>query len=307
LINNRICIFTNDVEATSIARHLQSEETGKRVVEEAMPLLLELYWRYKVKTTFFFTGHIAERFPEAVKMILPYGHEVGCHGYSHQDQDAFDSLSLTDQIKHLRKAKSILEAISGQEVISFRAPSLRIGSNTYIALEETGFKIDSSIAPQRADFIFSMGAIRKFKWLLAPRGSYHIAQGNCYKRGKSSIYEVPLSALLLPYTGTLMRISSSLNFFLRSILYLENLLERDRPIVFLFHPNECLSETEDAELIRRCSGLFGHFFKDQLRHKLKMRNLGKNALYLLENQLVFFHRNHYVFKTMKDYVASRIN
>ena len=43
------------------------------------------------------------------------------------------------------KSKKILEDISGDEVITFRAPAARVQKNTAVALEKTGYKIDSSI------------------------------------------------------------------------------------------------------------------------------------------------------------------
>lgn len=88
-------------------------------------------------------------------MILPYGHEVGSHGLSHNKEDGFDVLSLDEQIKHLKESKKILEDISGEEVISFWPPALR--TNKYIAkaLIESGYRIDISVASQRFDMFFS--------------------------------------------------------------------------------------------------------------------------------------------------------
>ena len=80
----KTCIFTNDVETTSILFNKLRDETGLKVLEEGMPLLLDLYSKYNIKTTFFFTGYIANKFPELVKMVVPYGHEVASHGYSHR-------------------------------------------------------------------------------------------------------------------------------------------------------------------------------------------------------------------------------
>jgi hypothetical protein len=78
-MKNKHCLLTNDVETTSILNHCLSDKTGEKVLKEGMPVLLGLYEKYNVKATFFFTGYIAQKFPEIVKMILPGGHEVGCH------------------------------------------------------------------------------------------------------------------------------------------------------------------------------------------------------------------------------------
>ena len=176
--NKKVFFFTNDVETTSIVNHKLSDKTGEKVFKEGMPALLELYNKYNIRSTFFFTGYIAEKFPEIVKMIIPYDHEVGCHGYSHDVTLAFDMLSLNDQIEHLKKAKSILQDISGKQVVSFRAPALRVNKNTPKALEITGFKIDSSVAPQRGDFLLSYGSKNKIHWLLSPRKPYYTSKTN---------------------------------------------------------------------------------------------------------------------------------
>ncbi len=156
------CLLINDVETTSIWNHCLSDKTGERVLKEGMPALLELYARYDVKSTFFFTGYIAKKFPEIVRMLLPYHHEVACHGMIHEVDKAFDILSFEEQITLLKRSKGILEDISGQEVISFRAPALRVNHDTPKALQAAGFKIDSSIAPQRADMFFRLVSNKKW-------------------------------------------------------------------------------------------------------------------------------------------------
>ena len=152
-----ICCFTNDVESTSILNNSLSDQTAVQVYKQGMPILLDLYAKYNIKTTFFFTGYIAKLIPEVVKMIQPYGHEIASHGLNHEPKYAFDNLSLNKQIDHLKTSRKILEDISGEEIISFRAPAARVSINTPLALIESGFKIDSSIASQRFDFFLSFG------------------------------------------------------------------------------------------------------------------------------------------------------
>ena len=102
----KYCLLTNDVETTSILNNRLSDNTGEIVLKEGMPLLLDLYAKYGIKTTFFFTGYIAEKFHEIVKMILPFGHEVASHGYSHEVNQTFDILSFHQQKEHLLKSKN---------------------------------------------------------------------------------------------------------------------------------------------------------------------------------------------------------
>jgi len=49
----KYALLTNDVETTSIWFNSLRDETGKKVLEEGMPILLDLYAKYNVRSTFF--------------------------------------------------------------------------------------------------------------------------------------------------------------------------------------------------------------------------------------------------------------
>jgi peptidoglycan-N-acetylglucosamine deacetylase len=297
----KACLITNDVETTSILNHRLDDNTAEYVLKQGMPRLLELYAKYNVKATFFYTAHIAKLVPEVVKMILPHGHEVGSHGYTHETNQAFDVLSFNEQKDHLKRSKEILEDISGQEVVSFRAPAARVNNNIVQALIESGFKIDSSISSQRLDMFMSFGALKKLNWLTAPRLPYFTDAHNIFKAGESELFEIPISAFGLPYIGTFMRIAPSLNRFTRRILHLETLINQ-RPFVFLTHPNEFIDEQRDqVKIQRRANNYVSYLLADIIRHRLKMRNLGASALPLLEKELAYFEKKKYYFTTCRNF------
>ena len=303
----RYCLITNDVETTSVLNHRLSDKTGALVLKEGLPLLLDLYAKYNVRSTFFFTGVFAEKFPAAVKKVASYGHEIGSHGYSHDHSQAFDILSLEEQISQLQKSKNVLEDLSGEEVISFRAPAARVNKNTAIALEETGFKIDSSVASQRFDMFLSFGSYNKLNWIFSPRTPYMAARDNLWKKGDSHIFEIPISALLLPYIGTTMRMMPGINIALRKLLHFETGMNK-KPIVFLTHPNEFINEEKETDKIkRRSKNYISYVLGDLLRHKLKVKNLGSKALPLMERELSFFSQNGYSFQTCKSYYQIMLN
>lgn len=298
---SRLALITNDVETTSILNHCLDDNTGVLVMKQGMPRLLELYERNNIKATFFFTGYIAKLFPAVVKMVLPFGHEVGSHGLTHEPSMAFDILPLTTQIEHLKESKAILEDISGEEVISFRAPAARVNNNISLALLEAGYKIDSSVSSQRFDMFFSFGSMKKLNWITAPRKPYFTKEDNIFKKGNSEILEIPISAFFFPYIGTLMRISPPALRFTRYLLYLESKLN-NRPFNFLTHPNEFIDEVRENEKItRRGKNLLSYWIGDVMRHKLKVRNLGEKALPIYEKELGFFSKREFTFITCKEY------
>lgn len=298
---SRVCILTNDVETTSIWHNSLRDKTGVRVYKEGMPVLLDIYRKYNIKSTFFFTGYIAKLIPNIVRMILDDGHEVASHGMSHLRERGFDVMSLKDQIHDLRESKKILQDISGEKVISFRAPALRVNSNTAIALQETGYLIDSSVASQRFDMFMSFGGIKKLNWLTAPRLPYRTAENSLFNKGNGNIIEIPLSAALFPYVGTTMRIFPFLTKLQRNLLALETKIS-GKPIVFDVHPNEFIDESaEKREFDRRASNIFIGILQDSIRSKLKQKNLGIEGLKIYENQIKYFIDNKFQFNTIKEY------
>jgi peptidoglycan/xylan/chitin deacetylase (PgdA/CDA1 family) len=297
-------LVTNDVETTSILNHTLRDKTAEYLLTQGMPVLLDLYEAYNVKTTFFFTGYIAQLKPALVKMAHAAGHEIASHGLRHAPDYAFDVLPLKIQIDHLHQSKRILEDICGSEVISFRAPAARANYDLPIALEEAGYKIDSSVSSQRLDMMFSFGSLKKLNWIMAPRLPYFVERSNVFKRGDSSILEVPISAFAFPYIGTFMRVCPALNRLTRMVLYMETKCN-DRPITFLTHPNEYVDEDQECKTIkRRGKNVLSYLLGDIIRHKLKLRNLGAKALPLLARELAFFSKRHFSFVSCRDYYYS---
>ena len=61
-----------------ISRGMFAGEVGTR-------RLLKLFDKYDLKTTWFIPGHSIETFPEETKLVVDAGHEIGMHGYSHEN------------------------------------------------------------------------------------------------------------------------------------------------------------------------------------------------------------------------------
>ena len=297
----KYCLLTNDVETTSIWLNKLRDETGLKVLKEGMPVLLDIYSYYNIKSTFFFTGYIAKLYPDVVKMIIKYGHEVASHGKSHLPENGFDIMPFEKQKRHLEFTKKLLEDISGQEVISFRAPALRVNSHTARALIETGHKIDSSVASQRFDFFLSFGSRNKLKWLFAPRLPYTVDINNIFRKGNSDLVEIPLSALFFPYVGTTMRIFPKLTAIQRKLIHFETIINK-KPVVFDIHPNEFIDESDELRIInKRTNNYINYLLKDYLRSHLKIKNLGKAAIPLYKKEIEFYKKQNYEFITLKNY------
>jgi len=293
-------IMTIDVESFSIPLNKLDYDTGRRVSTEGLPLLLDILAKYDVKGTFYFTGEMAENFPESLELVLEYDHEIGCHSYSHTLDRALDNLSYTEQLSEIGRAKNIIERIAGK-IESFRAPMLRINKDTVKILELLEFKSDSSIASQRFDGLLTFGSMKKLGWLVAPRRPYFLSYESPIKSGNSNVLEIPISALIFPYIGTFMRASPNLFKILQKLLFIESKIT-DKPIVFLFHPNECLDvQASKVMTTRRARNIIEYIFADFIRQRIKLKNLGKASLKLLNEVLYTTRKYEFEFICIKDY------
>lgn len=120
-------------------------------VERNTELLLALLSRAEVTATFFTLGWIAKRHPQLVRRIVGEGHELASHGFSHRRATEQTPAELRED---LQSARQLLEDISGQQVIGYRAPSFSIGRENlwvHALLAETGHRYSSSIYPIRHD------------------------------------------------------------------------------------------------------------------------------------------------------------
>ncbi|NJN06093.1 MAG: DUF3473 domain-containing protein [Rhodobacteraceae bacterium] len=120
-------------------------------VEQNTDKTLAVLAESSTKATFFVLGWVATRFPGVVRRIAQQGHEVACHGYSHQ-------LIYQQEPSRFReetvRSKKLLEDQCGQAVLGYRAASFSITAASRWALDvlsECGFQYDSSLFPVRHD------------------------------------------------------------------------------------------------------------------------------------------------------------
>ncbi len=116
-------------------------------VEKSTNLILEILSGNQTKATFFLLGWVAEKLPHLVRTIQSQGHEIACHGYGHE---LIYRMNREEFHEDLKRSKGILEAITGQEVLGYRAPSFSITDWAVDSLMERGFLYDSSLFPSMA-------------------------------------------------------------------------------------------------------------------------------------------------------------
>lgn len=73
--------------------------------------LLKLFEKYNIKASWFIPGHSLETFPEECAMVRDAGHEIGLHGYSHENPV---DMTLEQQRDVLDKTWKMLTEFCGQ-------------------------------------------------------------------------------------------------------------------------------------------------------------------------------------------------
>ena len=185
--------------------------------------LLELLDRHRVKATFFVLGWVAVHHAALLQKIAAAGHEIGCHGFSHQLTWRHSRASFQQD---LRLATEAISAVSGVAPVAFRAPAFSIVEQTDWAidvLKEEGYAIDSSVYPVGVHPEYGIGS--------APLVPYLWPNG---------VREIPLSCVT--YYGKRMPISGGAYFrFLPYPLYrklVKRLEKEGRKLNFYIHPWE---------------------------------------------------------------------
>jgi len=160
---NALSIDVEDYYQVENFKHLIPERDWVNYesrVEANTCTILQILDTFQVRATFFILGWLAERYPDLVQSIHKQGHEVASHGYLH-------NLIYNCKPEHfqedINRSKKILEDLTGDSVVGYRAPSYSITRRSLWAIDiliKAGFKYDSSIFPTIHDRYGIPGAQR---------------------------------------------------------------------------------------------------------------------------------------------------
>lgn len=141
---------TFDIDSDSLL-HLEHGDRAPDLVataswlrydEIAIPRILELYRRLGIRQTFFYPAWCMETYPHLVEMILADGHEIGHHGYIHEN---YNQLPEDEQEAFFARAVETIERMTGRKPRGFRAPSYNFAKATAGLLVKYGFAYDASL------------------------------------------------------------------------------------------------------------------------------------------------------------------
>jgi peptidoglycan/xylan/chitin deacetylase (PgdA/CDA1 family) len=86
--------------------------------------ILDRLAAFGAPAVFFAVGRLAEEHPELIAEIAQAGHEIGLHGYDHDDLACYDAGRLSALDRDLARVETLISDITGSAPIGFRAPYL---------------------------------------------------------------------------------------------------------------------------------------------------------------------------------------
>src|SRR5262249_45192543 len=122
------CAITLDVDADSLIHVARPQDSYNRLYPITMgrygptvgvPRILETYRRLGLKQSFFMPAWTMERYPDAVEAILKDGHEIGHHGYIHEDPT---EIAAGLHRERFERALETHVTMTGRKPRGYRAP-----------------------------------------------------------------------------------------------------------------------------------------------------------------------------------------
>ena len=130
--------FDNLGEAADLERGLwpESEPLGRHFsVRRMLPRILSMLDELGLRATFFVEGLNAELYPEALLEIAESGHELGYHGWRHED---WPNLGPSEEARLLERGVHRMHEL-GVGPHGFRPPGGRLTPSSPKLLEDLGF------------------------------------------------------------------------------------------------------------------------------------------------------------------------
>lgn len=105
---------------------------------EYIPEMLSIFEKENIKITFFVTGEWAKKNEKLLKNIYSHQHEIGNHGYAHDD---YGKLNYADNAKGIKECHEVLNNILNMECKYFAPPAGSFNDNTIKAAKDLNYDI----------------------------------------------------------------------------------------------------------------------------------------------------------------------
>lgn len=188
-----------------------------------------------IPATYFVPAVIFQQYSGRMRNI-PKHHQIASHGLFHSGDEDYSTMSYETQKDYIERQTKILSDGLGQHPGAFRAPGFRISGGTLSLLEKNDYYADVSVNAGRLGITSTYN--RENGWFRAERIPYHPDESDPFHPGRLSLWEIPVSAFLLPFTSNaVVTLGSALTKVLAGGL-LGECRKKPKPMVYMSHPED---------------------------------------------------------------------
>ncbi|NLK00256.1 MAG: polysaccharide deacetylase family protein [Clostridia bacterium] len=125
-------IYLGDTKHKAIALTINVNEGG-----DILPLMLDKLKENNVPATFFVTGYFAEKFPDLIMNMEAEGHEIGNHGYKHEN---FSPRGKRTNQKEILRTEEVLNKLIDRPARLYAPPLGECSPQLVTAADRMGYK-----------------------------------------------------------------------------------------------------------------------------------------------------------------------
>jgi peptidoglycan/xylan/chitin deacetylase (PgdA/CDA1 family) len=143
--------FDFDAETLWMGRGLKTPSPlsrGKYGAFVGVPRILNFCRERGIKATFFVPGWVAENYRPVVEEIIAAGHEIGHHGWLHDDPTV---IPVEQEEEEFLRGIEVFKKL-GVRTVGYRSPSFELGPNTLNLLTGNGYLYDASMMAHEAPY-----------------------------------------------------------------------------------------------------------------------------------------------------------
>ena len=203
----------------------------QRFAPKVLPFL-EKMANDDVYLTVFVLSDVAKDNPAVVREISNMGHEIACHGMSHE---LVYNLTPDEFRKNTQEAKHIIENIVGKPVKGYRAPCFSMENEKLEILWNLDFIYDASLIRFKEHKLYNVMDMSSFDKL----------ESMIYRKGKNYEFETPTLNIL----GKSIPISGGGYFRLFPLWLMKYFMKKhwreEDNFIFYIHPFEVVGEKLD--------------------------------------------------------------
>ena len=102
-------------------------------------------------------GVVADKYPDVVKEIAARGHEIGFHGYFHEE---FSTTTCEQENATMERCEQLIRKLTGQQMVSHRAPGGVIHDYSLRLFVERGYIASSNWRNSDGPFIHELDGVK---------------------------------------------------------------------------------------------------------------------------------------------------